>query len=105
MIARDLALRVQRVAVAAERADHQPAAGHRVAKGLELPLAGQELRRFAMRVARVGARANLYRLHAELDEIVERFLERLVAEEHCEDANLHAITCCRCLVSACCLSS
>ena len=42
-----------------------------------------------MRVARIGAGADLDRLDAELHETVERRLERRVSEEDGEDADLH----------------
>ena len=51
----------------------------------------EQRRRVAVRVARIGARADLHRLHAQLDEIVERLLERLVAEEDRENTtDLHS---------------
>jgi hypothetical protein len=55
----------------------------------QLLLAGKKRRRLAVRVSRISARTDLNGLDAQLDEVVERFLERLVAEEHCEDADFH----------------
>src|SRR5204863_924121 len=52
----------------------------------------QQLRRIAVRVARISAGADLDRFHAELHQVVERFLERLVAKQHRKDADLHTVT-------------
>jgi hypothetical protein len=43
-------------------------------------------------VARIGAGTDLHRLETELFDIVEGLLERLVAKENGENANLHEST-------------
>ena len=86
----DLLVRVNRVAVAGQRADHEPAARDGVFERLELLLALQQLGRLAVPVARIRARADLHRFEAQLLHVVERLFKRLVAEEHRENADFHS---------------
>ena len=88
----DLLVRVDRVAVARQRADDEPAAGDGVLERLQLLLALQQLGRLAVAVARIGARADLDGLEAELLHVVERCFKWLVAEENREDPDLHNLT-------------
>src|SRR5688500_8450279 len=86
-----LLLRMQRIAMTAERADRQAAPGDRLPERLELLLACQQCVRLAVRVARIRARPNLDGLDAELDDVVEHLLERLRAEQNGEYTKFHIV--------------
>ncbi len=76
----------------AQGADDEPTALNGLAKCLQFPRIREERRRLTMGVARIGAAADLDRLDAQRLQVVERFLERLVAEQHRKYANLHTLT-------------
>jgi len=86
---RDFGPRVERVAVARQRADLEATALYRPPEPGEGCLVGQQLRRAAVSVAGVVARTDLDAVEPRLDGPVERGLERLVGEQDGEDAQLH----------------
>jgi len=82
-------IRVERVRVLAERADHHAAAFDRPAQRVHLGLVGEQLVRIAMCGARMPAAAQLDRLHAQAGQPVEHLLERRAAVQHGEDPESH----------------
>src|SRR5262245_32188337 len=87
----DAAIRMKRIAMATQGADSQVALAEGVTKGPQLPVAGQQLGRLAMRIARIRARADLNRLEPELDDGIEHLLERTIGQQNCEDAEFHVM--------------
>src|SRR5438132_10397823 len=82
---------MQRVAMAAQRADDQPAALDGLLERLQLRRILQERSRLAVRVAGIRAAADLHGADAERLEVVERLLEGLAAEQDREHADLHRL--------------
>jgi hypothetical protein len=80
---------VERVAVAGEGADLQAPAGDRLLEAGERGVVGEQLGRIAVGAAGVAAGADLDRVAARLLDVVERFLERALGEQHREHAYLH----------------
>ena len=71
MLARDRFLRVQRVSVAAERADHQAAGFDRMLERFQFAFVGKQYVRIAMRVAGIAARADLDGIQAFGGDVVQ----------------------------------
>ena len=87
---RELGVGVQRVPVAAERADHEPALLDRAEERALLRLVAEQLVRVAVRAPRIIPRPELDGLDAERRDAVEHLHERQIREENGEDAELHA---------------
>src|SRR5207302_10005961 len=85
-------IRMHRVPVLAEPADDEAARLDRVPIRLRLLSVGEQLVRLAVRVSRIVARAELHRVESQLDHLVEHLLERQVAVQDGEHAQLHIDT-------------
>jgi hypothetical protein len=83
-------VRVQRIAVAAEGADDEVAPVDGLLERLQALVARQQRGGVRVGVPRVGPRPDLDRSEAEVDDIVQRFFERLLPEQDGEHPDLHA---------------
>ena len=78
----DLRIRVNGVAVAAERIDLHAVFFYGIGKFLQLFIVRKQNGRVAMRLAGVAARADLKLLDTECFEVCKRFVEGTVAEKN-----------------------
>jgi hypothetical protein len=76
----------QRIAVAAEGADHQAAAFHRPLECFSLSLIFQKFSRVAVCISGITSRPDLHRFHTSFLDIIEHLFERHLGEQHGEDA-------------------
>ena len=92
MLLRNLAPWVERIAVAGERADLQPAGGDGILESLPRRVVLEQRR--GVRVGRSGISPdpNLDGLAPRGLDVVQRFLERPLAEQHREDPDFHVRT-------------
>src|SRR5215213_7545266 len=80
---------MQWVAVARERAEMQPAGGDRVLKPLPCCIVLEQCRRIRMLRSGISPDPDLNRFASRGLDVVQRLLERALAEQHCEDSDLH----------------
>ena len=90
MECREVGVGMERVAVAAERADREAALLDRAEQVALLRGVAEQRVGIAVRVAGIVAGAELDRLDAEGRHPVEHLLEREIGEEDCEDSELHS---------------
>ena len=85
----DLRLRMERIAVAGQRADLQPTAGDRVLERLQGGLVAEQLGRLTVGISRIAAGADLDGGTASLLDVIECLLQGASREQHGEDSDLH----------------
>jgi hypothetical protein len=86
---RDLPPRMERVAVARERADLQPAGGDRILEPLPRRVVLEQRRGIRVPRSGIAPDPDLDRLASRGRDVVQRLLERALTEKHREDPDLH----------------
>jgi hypothetical protein len=75
--------------VAAQRADDQTAAIDGLLERLQTPVARQQRGRVGQRVARIGPGPDFEGPEAQVDDVVQRFFERLLSKQDGEHSDFH----------------
>jgi hypothetical protein len=92
VLLRNLAPWVERIAVAGERADLQPAGGDGILESLPRRVVFEQRRGVRVGRSRIAPDPNLDCLATRGLDVVQRFLERPLTEQHREDPDFHVRT-------------